>query len=112
MTITSAPNINQPKTPTIADSWVEEALCSEIDPELFFPATKGGNSAHDLQFNAARSICQQCPVIEICLQAAMKFEEGTTHYSRYGMFGGLTPVERSDLVGERPKGRRGRRAGH
>src|SRR5699024_6652962 len=89
-------NPKQSKHPTAHDDWVEEALCAQVDPEVFFPSTKGGNAAQDIQFNTARNICKQCPVVTLCLEAAMKFEEGTTHYSRYGMFGGLTPVERSD----------------
>ncbi|GAA2036644.1 WhiB family transcriptional regulator [Yaniella flava] len=112
MTIASSPNIDQPMPPTVADSWVDEALCAQVDPEVFFPATKGGTSAHDIQFDTARSICNTCPVLTQCLEAAMKFEEGTTHYSRYGMFGGLTPVERADLAGNKPKRRSKKRAGH
>lgn len=112
MTITSDPIMRQNQPPSLTQDWVDEAFCAEIDPEIFFPATKGGTSAHDIQFDTARSICNTCPVLTQCLEAAMKFEEGTTHYSRYGMFGGLTPVERADLAGNKPKRRSKKRAGH
>lgn len=113
MTTTFSPPIGQKtRPPTLADDWVDESLCAQVDPELFFPDTKGQNATQAHQYDAARSICQQCPVARQCLDAAMESEHSASVYYRFGMFGGLTPVERSDLAGMRPKSRSRRSAGH
>jgi hypothetical protein len=36
-----------------------------------------------------------------CREQVMEFERGTSVYQRFGMFGGLTPAERSDLDSSR-----------
>lgn len=107
MTTTALPTTAQPTAPSsVNPAWVEEALCPEVDPELFFPPTKGGNAIKDSHYDNARRICQRCPVKTQCLEAAMAFEDGQSHYSRYGMFGGLTPRERADLAAKPARNRR------
>lgn len=39
-------------------------------------------------YEEARQICSACPMRELCLEYAM------THRIRFGMYGGLTPIER------------------
>jgi WhiB family redox-sensing transcriptional regulator len=62
-------------------AWVDEALCAQTDPEIFFP-TKGGDPSR------AKRVCQACPVRAECLAAAI------TDPSLEGIWGGLSPRER------------------
>jgi hypothetical protein len=71
-----------------------EALCAEVDPELFYPEV--GNSAH-----AAKTICRRCAVIDQCLEWALENGE------QWGVLGGLSPEERAALRKRRPPVRRG-----
>ena len=61
--------------------WLPEALCSQTDPEIFFPE-KGEPG------RTAREICFKCPVIHDCLQWAIDNRE------MHGIWGGLSPVDR------------------
>lgn len=45
--------------------WVDDALCSQVDPELFFPE-QGESSA------MAKRICGMCDVREQCLKYAVE----------------------------------------
>lgn len=62
-------------------AWTEQALCAQVDPELFFP-DKGGSS------RPAIAICGRCEVREQCLQLALDNGE------EYGLWGGLSPKHR------------------
>jgi hypothetical protein len=78
------------------------ALCKGANISIFFPdfADDDGNQVFDDGtvfesygdttpfYNEARSICSECPIKERCLDYAME------HRIRFGMFGGLTPIER------------------
>lgn len=48
--------------------------------------------------NVAREICDACPVQKPCLDNAMRVENG---WIRYGIWGGLTALERAELA-DRP----------
>lgn len=61
--------------------WRDNALCAQIDPELFFPE-KGGSS------RAAKKICKACDVQAECLEDALARNE------YYGIAGGLSERER------------------
>lgn len=65
--------------------WIADAICSETDPEQFFPE-KGGSSA------LAKLVCRNCPVIEQCREYAvnspMEFD---------GIWGGTTVRQRREL---------------
>lgn len=60
--------------------WVEQAACRNVHPDVFFPE-KGCESA-------ALNICNRCPVIEPCLNRALRDNE------TYGVLGGKTPEQR------------------
>lgn len=78
-------------------SWTEQSAC----------LTNDGMRAHDRAFDApgsqraveaAKAVCAECPVREMCLEDAMDREGGLRPSNRYGIFGGLTPKERFQVV--------------
>lgn len=68
----------------VSQSWHEYALCSQTDPEAFFP-DKGGSTRE------AKQICKICPVINECLQYALLHDE------RFGIWGGMSERDRRRL---------------
>jgi len=67
-----------------APEWQEQALCSQTDPEAFFPE-KGGSTRE------AKRICSRCDVKGECLEYALGHDE------RFGIWGGLSERERRRL---------------
>lgn len=65
------------------DPW-EGALCSETDPEAFFPEKGESN-------REAKRICAECPLQVACLSFAL------TNGEEYGVWGGLSTGERKRL---------------
>ena len=65
-------------------SWQHRALCSQTDPEAFFPE-KGGSTRE------AKRICEGCEVRSECLDYALANDE------RFGIWGGLSERERRKL---------------
>ncbi len=61
--------------------WQERALCSQTDPEAFFPE-KGGSTKD------AKRICGRCEVTDDCL--AYAFDQDI----RFGVWGGMSERER------------------
>jgi WhiB family redox-sensing transcriptional regulator len=82
------PGARQPVDLDAARRVWDEGLCTQTDPEVFFPEV-GGNP------EAARKICAACPVRWLCLET---FDLAVDH----GVVGGFTPTERHAL---RRKGR-------
>ncbi|PTW91292.1 transcription factor WhiB [Microbacteriaceae bacterium MWH-Ta3] len=62
-------------------AWQADALCSQTDPEAFFPE-KGGSTRD------AKRICSSCSVKSECLEFALENDE------RFGIWGGLSERER------------------
>jgi len=74
----------------LEEEWIEQAICAQIDPEMFFPE-KGGSTRE------AKRMCGLCPVRLECLAYALDHDE------RFGIWGGLSErdrrkVKRSDLL--------------
>ena len=67
-----------------APEWQERALCSQTDPEAFFPE-KGGSTRE------AKKVCRSCEVRAECLEYALENDE------RFGIWGGLSERERRRL---------------
>ena len=65
-------------------AWQVDALCSQTDPEAFFPE-KGGSTRD------AKRICTTCEVRTECLEYALQNDE------RFGIWGGLSERERRRL---------------
>lgn len=75
-----------PPAATLTYDEEKQALCSQTDPEIFFPEIGAFTDSR-----AARKVCAQCPIRARCLEVAMENNE------EYGIFGGLTSHERKDL---------------
>lgn len=75
-------------------SWLHQALCQYVNPELFFPE-KGQNAA------SAKRVCSHCPVWRDCRAYALAHEE------LVGVWGGLSERDRINLrtIGKRLSGR-------
>lgn len=70
--------------------WQTNARCTEVDPEIFFPE-RGGSS------KAARQVCNNCQVRDICLEYALNNKE------QFGIWGGTSERERRRLRKERTR---------
>lgn len=66
------------------EQWRADALCAQVDPELFFPE-KGGST------RGAKKVCGSCEVREQCLAYALANDQ------RFGIWGGLSERERRQL---------------
>lgn len=64
----------------ITESWVEQARCREVDPDLFFPEGLG-KTVH-YQYKRAITICQRCEVRQEC------YEYARDNNIRDGIWGG------------------------
>lgn len=65
--------------------WMDGALCTQFDPESFYPE-KGGST------QIAKAVCASCDVQEQCLKFACDRDE------RFGVWGGLSERERRRLL--------------
>jgi WhiB family redox-sensing transcriptional regulator len=66
-------------------SWVDDALCAQIDPEIFFP-DKGGSTG------LGKRVCLACEVRQECLAYALD------HGERFGIWGGKSERERRKIL--------------
>ena len=66
--------------------WMDDALCREVDSDLFFPERDEGPS-----LRRAKAICRQCPVIQECLEWAV------ADPSLSGVLGGTSSRQRMQL---------------
>lgn len=76
--------VDLPSFPYDPRPWTEQALCTQVDGDLFFPEM-GGSTAE------AKAVCRKCPVRVECLEWALD------HHERYGVWGGLSERERRRL---------------
>jgi len=67
-------------------NWRDKAECLRTDPELFFPVGTTGLAL--IQADAAKRVCQQCPVQDACLRWALDSRQET------GIWGGTDEEER------------------
>jgi WhiB family transcriptional regulator, redox-sensing transcriptional regulator len=80
-----------PRRPTGAGrtDWRDDAACRHLDPDLFFPVSMSGASLADIE--AAKRVCQRCPVATPCLRWALELGPVS------GIWGGTTEEERRAL---------------
>jgi hypothetical protein len=67
--------------------WRDRAACIAVETQVFFPKDAREPNA----YATARSICSMCAVRTQCLQMVINLESSD---DKWGMFGGLTPLER------------------
>jgi WhiB family redox-sensing transcriptional regulator len=69
-------------------TWRQHSACRGLDPEIFYPNT-------DEEAAAAKAVCGQCVVREMCLEHALGSRE------RDGVWGGATEKERRRIIRQR-----------
>jgi len=77
-------------TAVTREPWMDDALCRQVGPELFFPPD--GDNGRE-----AKQVCAACEACSACLDYALRNDE------KYGVFGGLGPKQRRVLHRERPR---------
>lgn len=73
--------------------WMESASCRKRKNDFWFPPLDSSNP--DNYYSIGREICRRCPVWDKCLDAGID--------EKWGMWGGLTPQERTALTSINPK---------
>lgn len=71
------------------EAWRRQALCREVDPEIFHPR-RGRTDAPRRDTAEAKSVCAQCPVRAECLAYALAMPA----VDDWGIWGGTTKRER------------------
>lgn len=79
----------------MSEDWRDDALCRQVDPELFFTAGRSDASRNREQIRQAKSVCHLCPVASQCLAWALATSQ------EYGVWGGLSEEERRPLAASR-----------
>ncbi len=73
-----------------APAWQARAACQGLDPSIFYPADDDDHAVH-----AAKTVCEQCPVADPCLEHALSYRE------KNGIWGGCTERERRRIIRQR-----------
>lgn len=73
------------------EAWRDDASCKGEDLSIFFIENEDGSISRK-NIKKAKSICLQCLVKIKCLNYALNED------IRYGIWGGITPRERSSLI--------------
>jgi hypothetical protein len=73
--------------------WMEEASCRKRRNDFWYPPLD--TDVPDNYYAIGREVCHRCPVWEKCLDAGID--------EKWGMWGGLTPQERTVLITTNPK---------
>lgn len=68
--------------------WQFAGLCRGLNPEVFFHPDGERGSARRLRDLAAKEVCGQCPVLQMCRDHALAAREP------YGVWGGMSEDER------------------
>lgn len=68
------------------EPWMQDARCTEVDPEIFFPSKGEGTKAA-----LARKVCGGCDVAEQCLAFAIRTGQ------KHGIWGGQSIASMPDV---------------
>ncbi|KGF17332.1 WhiB family transcriptional regulator [Corynebacterium freneyi] len=80
--------------------WQLHGSCRGADSSVFFHPEGERGRARAMREMRAKSICQECPVLEQCRTHALSVGEP------YGIWGGMSEAERSEILRNRPRRRR------
>lgn len=69
----------------------EQAACKGVETETFYWVEESRNKEAYEYIDAVRSICSRCPIWSTCLEYALQHEQ-------YGVWGGMTSLERKSFV--------------
>ncbi|KIZ16892.1 WhiB family transcriptional regulator [Streptomyces natalensis] len=72
--------------------WRDQALCAQIDPDLFAPDVCNSATVRE-----PKATCARCPVETTCLEDALTKELGLPPQMRSAIRGGKTPRERAAI---------------
>ena len=67
----------------------KNGACREADPDLFFPENTKDRTMFEA-ISKAKSICYQCPVVDLCLEYALRSDP-------YGVWGATTEADRKQI---------------
>ena len=73
--------------------WQTVAACRGQDSDNFFHPPGERNRGRRVRIQAAKTLCQTCPVIAQCLDHALQTREP------YGIWGGRSEEERANILG-------------
>lgn len=78
--------------PPTDESWIADALCAQVDSDMFFPEGQGHPGTD------AKAVCRMCTVSAACLTYSLE------HEIIEGIWGGLSPKERQGIrTGRTPR---------
>lgn len=69
--------------------WMDQGACLDHDPDMFYSQGSEREIPPSRKDLDAIAVCETCPVIAECLEAALKNGE------RWGIWGGKTPTQRA-----------------
>ena len=84
-------------------AWMDEAACRDHPAEWWTDQVRRQSWRHGANGDALR-VCWLCPVRTDCLDYALRVETGWAE--RWGIWGGLTPKERTRVVLNRTRTQR------
>jgi WhiB family redox-sensing transcriptional regulator len=71
------------------EPWMQDASCAQVGGDAWFPEGRGSHNEDAIK------ICGNCPAREACLEYALRTKQ------RHGIWGGLTPNQRTRLTKKR-----------
>lgn len=77
-------------------SWHHQGACQDADDRLFYHPENERGSTRAARANAAKQICRDCPVRQLCRDESLATRE------QHGTWGGLSEDERAALLSGRP----------
>jgi hypothetical protein len=72
--------------------WMSDALCKKRNNIFWYPPLEA--KVPEQYYSVGRELCHRCPVWQDCLDAGID--------ERWGMWGGLTPLERTVFSSVKP----------
>lgn len=71
--------------------FANHTICSEVDPEIWFPEEGGNYKYKTPEAMFAKKLCKSCPALQECREYALRYS------GLYGIWGALDPSQRRDI---------------